>query len=63
MVVDVIHAVAVVAVAAGAVAEFQLRVGHVGSAADGTAVGIGGFYLCSAGLIRTGIREGDDLGT
>ena len=42
VVADVVFAVAVVAAAAGAVAELQLRVGLVGTAADGTLVGVVG---------------------
>ena len=38
VVVDVILTVAVIAVAPGAVAEFQLGIGHIGAAADGAAV-------------------------
>ena len=38
VVVDVVLAVAVVAVALGAVAELQLRIGNIGAAADGAAV-------------------------
>ena len=59
---DVFFAVAVVAVAAGAVAEFQLRIGHIGSAADGAAVGVGGLHRGGAGSIRAGSGEGDHLG-
>ena len=40
VIVDVILAITEIAVAAGAVTEFQLRVGNIGSAADGTAMGV-----------------------
>ena len=42
VIVDVVFAIAVIALAFGAVAEFQLRVGHIGAAADGAFVGVGG---------------------
>ena len=52
VVVDVILAVAMVAGAAGAVAEFQLGIGNIGSAAYGAAVGVGRLCrLCGAGGI------------
>ena len=58
---DVLFAVTVVAVAAGTVPEFQLRVADVGFSTDGTPVCIGGFGSSFAGLMRSGI-EGDDFG-
>ena len=61
VVADVIFAVAVVTAAAGAVAEFQLRIGHIGTAADGALVSIGCFRLSDAGFVRAGAGEGDDL--
>ena len=59
MIADVIFAVAVISVAAGAVTEFQLRVGHIGSAADGTLVGV--VFFCLGGSCGTGgsLGEGD----
>ena len=45
VVVDVVLAVAVVAVALGAVAELQLRIGNIGAAADGAAVMVGSLGL------------------
>ena len=45
MIADVILTVAEIAVAAGAVAEFQLRIGGIGSAADCAAVGVVAFSL------------------
>ena len=51
VVVDVVLAVAVVAVAPGAVAELQLRVGAVSAPADGAFVGIV--------LLDLGLAEGD----
>jgi len=62
MVVDMILAVAEVAVTAGAVPEFQLRVGHIRSAADGTLVGVGGFGSGGGGLVGAGAGEGDGAG-
>ena len=62
VVVDVILAVAVVAVAAGAVTEFQLRVAHVCPSADGAFVGVGGFYRGVTCLVRAGRGEGDHIG-
>ena len=41
MIADMILTVAVVSVAAGAIAEFQLWIRYIGSAADGTAMGVG----------------------
>ena len=58
---DMILAVAVITLAAGAVTEFQLRVGGVGSAADGAFVGVVCFGFGVGGLIGTGGREGDDF--
>ena len=57
MVVDVIHAVAVITVASGTVAEFQFRVGNIGSAADSTLVTVGGllFGLCFIMICPIGI--------
>lgn len=48
VVVDVIHAVAVVADAFGAVAELQIRVVGIGAAADGTLVEIAGLLLLAS---------------
>ena len=58
MIADVILAVAEIAVATGAIAEFQLRVGDIGFAANGAAMGVSGmgFLLC----LCTG--EGDRAG-
>ena len=53
--IDVILAVAVVAIAPGAVAKLQLGIGDVGPAADGAFVGKADFW---GGLLRT---EGDRL--
>jgi len=49
MIVDVIHAVAMVAGAAGAIAEFQFRVGYIGASANRAFVAIG-LFTC-AGLV------------
>ena len=56
-----VFTVAVVSLAAGAVTEFQFRIGHVRAAADGTAMGIRCLGLGDAGLIGTGIGEGHHL--
>ena len=56
VVADVVFAVAVVALAAGTVTEFQFRIADICSAADGAAVGVGcflGFFGC---LISCGIK-------
>ena len=49
VVVDVLHAVAMIAAAAGAIAEFQLRICDIGAAADGAFVAVGLF--AGAGLV------------
>ena len=41
MIINVIHTIAIVPIALGAIPELQVRVGEVGSAADGAAVGVG----------------------
>ena len=51
--------VTMVAVAPGAVAKLQLRMIHIGFAADGTAMGVGSLGLCNGCLIGAGIGEGD----
>ena len=61
VIVNMIFAVAVVAAAAGAVTEFQFRIAYIRAAADGAFVGVGRFGLCCGCLIRTCMREGDDL--
>ena len=43
---DMLLAVAVIAFAPGAVAEFQFRIRHIGAAADGAPVGIGSLGCC-----------------
>ena len=60
MIVDVILAVAVVALALGAVPEFQLRVRHIRPAADRALVGVGSLGGGVAGFVGTGV-ELDDL--
>ena len=62
VVIDVLFAVAVVALAPGAVPEFQLGEFGVRPAADSAAVGIGCYRLCCAGLIRACVREGNRAG-
>ena len=63
MIADMLFAIAIIAVAPGAVAEFQLRIGDVRSAADSTLVVIGCFDGSNAGLIRPGGGEGNGLGS
>ena len=58
MVVDMLLTIAVVAVAATTVAELQVRVGDIRSAADGTPVGIGNGDLDVWLLRRKGNRAG-----
>ena len=61
VVVDVVFTIAVIALAFGAVAEFQLRVGHIGAAADGAFVGVGGFRPGGGGSVRACAGEGNLL--
>ena len=61
VVIDMILAVAVIALAPGAVAELQFRVGHVRPAADGAAVGVGGFGRSLGGGVGASV-ELNDLG-
>lgn len=61
VVVDMVLTVAVVALAFGAISEFQLWVTHVGSAADGAPMGVWSGRRCHRCLIGTGVGEGDDL--
>ncbi len=62
VVVDMILAIAVIAITPGTVSEFQIRVGDVRAAADGAAVGIGSLGLGSGCLIGSGIK-GNGLAT
>lgn len=59
VVADVIFTVAVVAVTAGAVAEFQFWVRNISPAADGASVGIG---RCMIGRLRRALPEGNRIG-
>lgn len=59
VVADMVFTVAIVAVTAGAVPEFQLRVGYIGSSANGTAVIVWGFGSSDRGGVGTGGREGN----
>ena len=54
-----VFTVAVIAVAPGAVTEFQIRMGYICSAADSTPVGIGRFGFCGGRFIGTGIERND----
>ena len=58
MIGNVIHAVAVVTAAAGAIAEFQIGIGHIGAAAYGTFMRVGGFRLRNGRPVGPGSREG-----
>ena len=58
---DMLRAVAVVALAPGAVAELQVGRIHIGAAADGAFVGIGGLGLGMAGQVAAAGGEGDGL--
>lgn len=60
MIVDMILTVAVVALALGAVAEFQLRICHIGASADRAAVGVGGFRRGGGGFVGACVKM-DDL--
>ena len=54
VVADVVLTIAMVAVAAGAVAELQLRIGNIGSAAYGAAVAVIGLLGCLPELHHPG---------
>ena len=63
MIADVLFTVAVIAIAAGAVTEFQFRIGHIGSTADGTLVGVGFLrFRCGAAGCTVCIGEGNRTG-
>ena len=57
---DVLFAVAIISLAAGAVTEFQFWIADVRSAADRAAVGVRCFHRGLGGFVRTGV-ELDDL--
>ena len=59
MVVNVIFTITIVSLAAGAVAKLQFRIGNIGTAADGTLVGVRGLLLGMTSLIGAGVGEGD----
>ena len=61
VVTDVFCAVAVITLAPGAITEFKIRIFCIGSAADGTAVGIGRFWGSDRSLIGAGAGEMDNL--
>lgn len=56
VIVDMILTVAVVALALGAVAEFQLRICYIGASADRAAVGVGGFRRGGGGFVGAGVE-------
>ena len=62
VVADMLFTVAVIAAAAGAVAELQIRMGQVGLAANCTAVGIGSLLGGCCVILGCGGSELDDLG-
>ena len=59
---DMVLAVTVVTFTAGAIPEFQLRIGYISTTADGAFVGIGGFCGSGRCLVRAGRGKGNDLG-
>ena len=63
VIVDMVNAVAVIALTAGAVPELQIRIRYIRPTADGAAVGIGFFGLNGGGFISACIWEGNHLGT
>ena len=63
VVVDMVDAVAVVTLAAGAVTELQLRIRYICPTADGTAVGIRTFGLGNGCLVRACTGEGNHFGS
>ena len=62
MVADMILAIAVVAAAAGAIAELQIGIAYIGAATDSALVSVRGLRSGNGCLVRTGIGEGDYLG-
>jgi len=63
MIVDMLLAVAMEALAAGAVPKFQIGMGHISATADGAFVIVGRFDRSGGCLIRAGGGEGYDLWT
>ena len=61
MIADMVFTVAVIALAAGTVTEFQLRIAYISPAADGAFVGVVGLGLGNGGLVGAGFGEGDYL--
>ena len=51
--------IAVVAVATGTIAKFQIGMCYIGLSADVASVGVGCQRGCGGCLVRTGVREGD----
>ena len=62
VVADVFFAVAVIAIAAGTVAEFQIRMGHIGFTADSAAVCIRRIHRGNRCFVRSCIGEGNCFG-
>ena len=61
VIIDMVLAVAMVALAPGTVAELQFRISHIGAAADGAFVGVGRLGLGHRGLVGAGVGERDGL--
>ena len=59
---DVFFAVAVITVAAGTVAEFQIRMGHIRLTADSAAVRIRRIHRGNRCFVRSRIGEGNRFG-
>ena len=62
MVINVVLTIAVIALAPGAIPEFQLRIAYIRPSADGAAVSIGGLRRCGSCLIGACAGERDNLG-
>ena len=62
MIVDVVLAVAMIAVAAGTIPEFQIGIGYIGSAANTAFMCVGCFYFSSGGFVGSGGGEGNRAG-
>ena len=63
MVADVILAIAVIAIAFGAITELQIRIGYIRAATNRAFMMIRRFHLCGAGLEGTGIGERNGAGS
>ena len=61
MVTDVVFTIAVIAGTAGAITELQIRMGHIRTSANGTAMGVGGVCIACSGILFIGGGEMDHL--